>query len=218
MNNFYGNVEEYEKNENLRKYEELLKAQKAFYAQKKIADDAKYIEFVMKKNYVDAISSYMTVYDVAQEIVEKAFTEFYEKDKRKSRHNLEWLEHRIAEDFFDNKYTPKIIKLMHYMGDGVLTTAVLVYFQYQDITYELEIPRRRQFRKLDATGLEGKFGIYQRSNCDYVSELLYSSYNISDVKDYILHHIYKEEPQVISAGGSFTKEELINGYEKENKE
>ena len=39
------------------------------------------------------------------------------------------------------------------------------------------------------------------------------------MKDYILHHIYKEEPQIISAGGCFTKEELLNGYEndKENK-
>ena len=216
MNNFYGNAEEYEKMEDLRKYEALIKAQNAFYAQKKKADDAKYIESVMNKNYVDSIASYTTVYDIAQEFVEKAFTEFYEKDKRKSRHNLEWLEHRIAEDFFDNKYMPKITKLTHYMGDGALTTAVLVYFQYRDTTYELEIPLRKQFRKLDATGLEGKFGIYQQES-DYVTELLYSSYNIPNVKDYILHHIYKEEPQVISAGGCFTKEELINGYEKEIK-
>ena len=217
MNNFYGNVEEYEKMEDLRKYEALIKAQNAFYVQKRKADDAKYIESVMNKNYVDSITSYTTVYDIAQEFVEKAFTEFYEKDKRKSKHNLEWLEHRIAEDFFDNKYTPKITKLMYYMGDGVSATAILVYLKYQDTIYELEIPFRKHFRKLDATSLEGKFGIYQLSNSDNVTDLLYSSYNIPNVKDYILHHIYKEGPQIISAESCFTKKELINGYEKENK-
>lgn len=198
--------------EEKKKINVILEAKNYYKEQKFAVEKAKYLLNVLENNYVSAIRSCITRYDLIPAYIDEAIKELNQKDKRKAKHNLEFLEHCISEDFFDNKVQIKIIDIITY---GLSTTGIEFYFVYNDKTYWIYTPLRHNISTLESDLLEGKFGIFVQDN-ESSSSILFSSYDVNEMKKWICSNIVQEESQTIPVSGLFTKGELINGYE--NKE
>jgi len=178
-------VEEIEKN----RLNAILEAKNYYKEQEHLVKKAEYLLNVLEENYVSTIRNCPTRYDFIPAYITEAIKELSQKDKRKAKRNLEFLEHCISEDFFDDKIQIKITNIIQY---GMVTSGIEFYFEYNDKKYWVYVPVRHNLSTLKSDLLEGKFGIFIEDS-DYSSSILFSSYDINEMKKWCVSNIIKED-------------------------
>ena len=177
-------VTEFNNEEVLKRKIKIEEAQRLYNSQKRIADDAIVLSRLAEENLCSAIKSDLSIYDYASEQINKVFEEKEITDKRRKRHNIEWLESKISEDFFNNG----ICQIVDIYWLGIEHEAIMVYVRYENKNYCVTIPLKRNLGwKFD----EHSYGRFSVDLCTSSStrEQLFSSYLISDVAAYMKNYL-----------------------------
>lgn len=138
---FFDNGNMDESNDDKKFLVSLAKTEQLLKNQEQIIEDAQEIKRLLVMNQRTKIISYKTIYDLSGPIIKKAREEFAEKDGRKKKDNLRWLEKQIRDDFVP---TWSGIKITGFAAYGVNAVSDIVYFTDldNDGEYFLYIPNK----------------------------------------------------------------------------
>lgn len=177
-----------DQNESKKFLEGLAKTERLLKNQEQIIEDAQELKRLLILNYRTKIISYKTIYDISRPMIKKAQEELAEKDGRKKKDNLHWLEKQIRDDFVPTWSGIKITKFATY---GVRSVSDIVYFTNLDNggEYFLYIPNKANMTASDLywDDFYGKFCFGRRVN-DVHMNVFESAYTINEVRDGVVNY------------------------------
>lgn len=169
-------------------FEGLAKTERLLKNQEQIIEDAQELKRLLTLNYRTKIISYKTIYDFSRPMIKKAQEELAEKDGRKKKDNLHWLEKQIRDDFVP---TWSGIKITEFATYGVGSVSDIVYFTNLDNggKYFLYIPNKSNMTASDLywDDLYGKFCFGRKVNDVHMS-MFESGYTINEVRDGVFNY------------------------------
>lgn len=126
-------------------------------------EEAKYLEKLIFRDYVQTIKSYKTIWDYRIPMIRQAQTEI-DKKKKKERENISYIEYEIKETFFKDKDNFSI-KIHSIISGGVEGYYWSLCFNINEEEYIIQIPSREM---LDINNIhsahEGKFVFLKRTS------------------------------------------------------
>lgn len=187
-NVFFDNGNMGDPNESKKFLEGLAKTERLLKNQEQIIEDAHELKRLLTLNYRTKIISYKTIYDFSKPMIKKAQEELNEKDGRKKKDNLHWLEKQIRDDFVP---TWSGIKITEFATYGVRAISDIVYFTNLDNRgeYFLYIPNRANMIASDLywDDFYGKFCFGRKVNDIHMS-VFESAYTINEVRDGVVNY------------------------------
>lgn len=187
-NVFFDNGNIGDPNESKKFLEDLAKTGKLLKNQEQIIEDANELKRLLTLNYRTKIISYKTIYDISRPMIKKAQEELAEKDGRKKKDNLHWLEKQIRDDFVP---TWSGIKITEFATYGVGSVSDIVYFTNLDNgeKYFLYIPNKENIIASDLywDDFYGKFCFGRKVNDVHMS-VFKSGYTINEVRDGVFNY------------------------------
>jgi hypothetical protein len=175
-------------NESKKFLEGLAKNERLLKNQEQIIEDAQELKRLLTLNYRTKIISYKTIYDISRPMIKKAQEELNEKDGRKKKDNLHWLEKQIRDDFVP---TWSGIKITEFATYGVGSVSDIVYFTNLDNggEYFLYIPNKANMTASDLywDDLYGKFCFGKRTNSVHMNVFEFG-YTINEVRDGVFNY------------------------------
>lgn len=187
-NVFFDNGNMGDQNESKKFLEGLAKTERLLKNQEQIIEDAQELKRLLTLNYRTKIISYKTIYDISRPMIKKAQEELNEKDGRKKKDNLHWLEKQIRDDFVPTWSGIKITKFATY---GIRSVSDIVYFMNLDNggEYFLYIPNKANMTASDLCwdDFYGKFCFGRRVN-DVHMNVFESAYTINEVRDGVVNY------------------------------
>lgn len=187
-NVFFDNGNMGDPNESKEFLESLAKTERLLKNQEQIIEDAQELKRLLTLNYRTKIISYKTIYDISRPMIKKAQEELAEKDGRKKKDNLHWLEKQIRDDFVP---TWSGIKITEFATYGIGAISDIVYFTNLDNggEYFLYVPNKANMTSSDLywDDFYGKFCFGRRVNGVHMS-VFESAYTINDVRDGVFNY------------------------------
>lgn len=187
-NMFFDNGNMGDPNESKKFLEDLAKTERLLKNQEQIIEDANELKRLLTLNYRTKIISYKTIYDISRPMIKKAQEELAEKDGRKKKDNLHWLEKQIRDDFVP---TWSGIKITEFATYGVGSVSDIVYFTNLDNgeKYFLYIPNKENIIASDLywDDFYGKFCFGRKVNDVHMS-VFESGYTINEVRDGVFNY------------------------------
>lgn len=175
-------------NESKKFLESLTKTERLLKNQEQIIEDAQELKRLLTLNYRTKIISYKTIYDISRPMIKKAQEELDEKDGRKKKDNLHWLEKQIRDDFVP---TWSGIKITEFATYGVGSVSDIVYFTNLNNggKYFLYIPNKSNMTASDLywDDFYGKFCFGRKVNDVHMS-VFESAYTINEVRDGVVNY------------------------------
>lgn len=175
-------------NESKKFLESLAKTERLLKNQEQIIEDAQELKRLLTLNYRTKIISCKTIYDISRPMIKKAQEELDEKDGRKKKDNLRWLEKQIRDDFVP---TWSGIKITEFATYGVRLVSDIVYFTNLDNRgeYFLYIPNKANMTASDLywDDFYGKFCFGRKVNDVHMS-VFESAYTINEVRDGVVNY------------------------------
>ena len=175
-------------NESKKFLEGLAKTERLLKNQEQIIEDAQELKRLLTLNYRTKIISYKTIYDISRPMIKKAQEELTEKDGRKKKDNLRWLEKQIRDDFVP---TWSGIKITEFATYGVGSVSDIVYFTNLDNRgeYVLYIPNKANMTASDLywDDLYGKCCFGRRTNSVRMNVFEFG-YTINEVRDGVFNY------------------------------
>lgn len=187
-NVFFDNGNMGDPNESKEFLEGLAKTERLLKNQEQIIEDAQELKRLLTLNYRTKIISYKTIYDISRPMIKKAQEEFDEKDGRKKKDYLRWLEKQIRDDFVP---TWSGIKITGFATYGIGAISDIVYFTNLDNggEYFLYIPNKANMTVIDLRwdDFYGKFCFGRKVNDIHMS-VFESAYTINEVRDGVVNY------------------------------
>lgn len=159
-------------------------------------EDAKYIEELIHRDFINHIKSYQTTWDYRLPTVKSAVDELKITDGRKKKPSLSYLNSCIKEDFFTNLDVK--IKINNIISYGYEGYHWQMDFEINGETYSISVPDKT---KINAENLnhayEGKFAFLHRtSECSISVE--FADYHEENMAKYIEEY-FTERANVLLA-------------------
>lgn len=187
-NVFFDNGNMGDSNESKKFLECLAKTERLLKNQEQIIEDAQELKRLLTLNCRTKIISYKTIYDISRPMIKKAQEEFDEKDGRKKKDYLRWLEKQIRDDFVPMWSGIKITGFATY---GIGAISDIVYFTNLDNggEYFLYIPNKANMTAIDLRwdDFYGKFCFGRKVNDIHMS-VFESAYTINEVRDGVVNY------------------------------
>lgn len=167
---------------------------------KRKTEDAKYIEDLIFRDYVEKLSGYMSKWDYLITSIHTAIDEIGKK-KKNERKNLTFIEESIYEDFFKNDegFRIKIVEITHYGLEDSGHTIEFYTYPDDNIIYSLFIPNRRTINVHNYDSFyDGKF-VFSEKVGEYSWNVICKDYDADKLADKILTYFdekAKEEMNV----------------------
>lgn len=168
--------------------ERINDAKKLFDKQESEVEYAEKILCLCKQDLCKAIKSYTTTYDFIGENVSKANEELQIKDKRKKKENLDFINSLLSKDFFDNKVRIKVNKIIFYGGN---TSEYGFEFELNGEQYRIITPVKANLSFDYDDYFYGRFYIANQN--EHTTAILYTSFSIKGIREYIVNNILKEK-------------------------
>lgn len=179
--------------------ESFAKTERLLKNQEQIIEDAQELRRLLVMNQRTKIISYKTIYDLSGPIIKKAQEELSEKDGRKKKDNLHWLEKQIHDDFVP---TWSGIKITEFATYGVGSVSNIVYFTNLDNggEYFLYIPNKANMNMSDRywDDYYGRFCFGRKSGVHM--NLFTWAYTINEVKVGVFN--YQQEHKLEEYGSN----------------
>ena len=157
-------------------------------------DDATYytrVSELMYENYVGSVRAFKTFWDTADSIIEKAWSENQlDKKKKSEREQLIFLEYKIKEVFFKNKYDVKITSIL---SQGMYERyGWSIHLLINGKEYEINIPIRQNLTVANfVDARRGQFVFFEKQN-DACWSGLKSAYTEEEIADWIEEYFKKQ--------------------------
>ena len=157
-------------------------------------EEAKYLERLIFRDYVQTIKSYKTIWDYRIPMIRQAQTEI-DKKKKKERENISYIEYEIKETFFKDKDYFSI-KIHSIISGGVEGYYWSLCFNINEEEYIIQIPSREM---LDINNIhsahEGKFVFLKRTSSCSIA-VLFDSWTEEEFAEKIKKYFETKEEDI----------------------
>ena len=163
-------------------------AKKLFDKQESEVEYAEKILCLCKQDLCRAIKSYTTNYDFIGASISKAIEELQIKDKRRKKENLDFINSLLSKDFFDDKVKIQVNKIIFYGGN---TSEYGFEFELNGEQYRIVTPVKAKLTFDYDDYFYGRFYIVSKN--EHTDAVLYTSFSIKGLREYIVNNILKED-------------------------